>query len=317
MATADQIDTPGLTTAALYAAALESLPDAIVVTTVTGGILYLNSAAIRLIGTRRNSARGRMLSDVITLLDGVTREPVGDALTRFIARSANRRPGEFDLLLRRSGTEIPIEDTCSILRGLDGEAVGLVLVLRDATALCELTRDATHDSLTRLANRHEFERRLERLFDTLHTGEAHALLYMDLDHFKAVNDAHGHAAGDYVLRKVADVFRAVVRERDTLARLGGDEFALLLEHCPIDLASEHARALQRALGEQKFFWAGMSFRLGVSIGAVAIIAGNHTPASVLAAADRACYSAKRGCNSELGRRDALPVTLGPFSDTSA
>ena len=297
--TAEPISTSVFTTAAIYSTVLESLPDPVIVTDFTGKILYLNLAAIRLIGLNRGSLRGRLLSDVLTILDGVTHKRVSDPLTRFIARSARPRPNEFDLLQQWTGTEIPVEDSCSVLRGPDRESEGVVLVLRDATGLRELALNATHDSLTRLANRREFERRLERLLETLRGGEEHALLYMDLDHFKLVNDTHGHAAGDSVLRKVAEIFRASVRERDTLARLGGDEFALLLEHCPIDLANAHARTLAQALAEQKFFWSGTSFRLGVSIGAVAITAGNHTPASVLAAADLACYAAKRHSTERL------------------
>ena len=291
--TADPVSSSDFTTAAIYSTVLESLPDPVIVTDFTGKILYLNFAAVRLIGLNRGSLRGRLLPDVITILDGVTHKRVSDPLTRFIARSTRPRPTEFDLLQRGSGTEVPVEDSCSVLRGADRESEGVVLVLRDATGLRELALNATHDSLTRLANRREFERRLERLLETLRAGDEHALLYMDLDHFKLVNDTHGHAAGDSVLRKVAEIFRDSVRERDTLARLGGDEFALLLEHCPLDLANAHARTLAQALAEQNFSCSGTNFRLGVSIGAIAITAGNHTPASVLAAADLACYAAKR------------------------
>ncbi len=292
-ATTDPIDRTDFTAAALYATVLESLQDSVIVMDFTGRILYLNLDAIRLIGMNRGSVRGRLLSDVITVLDGVTRKPVPDPLTRFIARNSRIRSSEFDLIKQWMGTEIPIEDYCAVLRGPDPESEGIVLVLRDAPGLRELARNAPHAPLTRLAKRGEVERRLQRLLDTLRPGDAHALLYMDLDHFKLVNDTHGHAAGDSVLRRVAEIFRASVRERDTLARLGGDEFALLLEHCPIDLAYDHARALARSISEQEFLWSGTRFRLGVSIGAVAIVTRDHTPESILAAADRACYADKR------------------------
>ncbi len=289
----DPIRRTDFTAVALYATVLESLPDPVIVTDFTGRILYLNLAAIRLIGMNRGSVRGRLLSDVITVLDGVTRKPVSDPLTRFIARNSRLRPSEFDLLKQWTGTEIPVEDSCSVLRGPNSESEGVVLVLRDATGRRELALNATHDSLTRLTNRDEFERQLQLLLDTLRPGDAHALLYMDLDHFKLVNDTHGHAAGDSVLRRVAEIFRASVRDRDTLARLGGDKFALLLEHCPIDLAYVHAHTLAQSLAEQEFLWSDTGFRLGVSIGVVAIVTGDQDPESVLAAADRACYTAKR------------------------
>ena len=292
----------GFPAAALHSTVLESLPVGVIVTDFTGKILYLNATAIRLIGANRASVRGRPLSEVIKVLDGTTHRPVADPLTHFISRGARLGLGDFDLLRQPTGKEIPVEDSCSVLREPGRETDGIVLLLRDATALRELARDATHDSLTRLANRHEFERRLGRLFDTLRPGDAHALLYMDLDHFKEINDSHGHAAGDFVLRQVAEIFGERVRERDTLARLGGDEFALLLEHCPISLANVHARTLMQAIAEKHFFWSGTTFRLGVSIGAVAILSGTQTPSSVLAAADRACYIAKRRGADGIWRR---------------
>ncbi len=210
------------------ASVLESFPDALAVTTTTGDIVYLNAAAKRLLGTSLNEARGRPLAEYLTLLDGATHQPVAAPLTRCLARSEiERRDYGYDLVRRRDGSELPVEDRCTVLRGANGEAAGLLLVLRDATALRELARAASHDSLTHLVNRAEFERRLARLLGCMRPGEAHALLYMDLDHFKAINVSHGHAAGDSVLRQVADRLGSLIRERDTLARLGGDEFVLL------------------------------------------------------------------------------------------
>ena len=276
--------------ATLYGAVLDSLPDAVLVTDQAGKILHLNAAAIRLLGKSRGRLQERMLPEVMTILDADTRRPVMDPLGRFLARSARTRSDEFDLLLR-DGTEIPVDDSCSVLHKARHGTEGFVLVLRDATALRKLTLDASQDPLTRLANRDELERRLKRVLETLRPGDAHALLYMDLDHFKQVNDTHGHAAGDAVLRRVAETFRPLIRERDTLARMGGDEFALLLEHCPITLAGTHARILANALSAQEFFLGGTRFHLSVSIGTVPISPG-QTSASVLAAADDACYAAK-------------------------
>ncbi len=276
-----------------YLAVLDALPVAVIVTDFSGHILYLNPAALRLIGMNRDSVRGHQLSDAITLLDGTSRQAVGDPLTRFISRSERPRSGEFDVLQLARGVEIPVEYSCAILRGLNQNSDGIVLLLRDATTLRELAQEATHDSLTRLTNRHQFELRLGRLLETLRPGDAHALLYMDLDHFKEINDTYGHAAGDFILCQVAELFVSRIRERDTLARLGGDEFVLLLEHCPIALANEHAEAISRAISGKEFSWSGVSIRLAVSVGAVAIVSRTQTTSSVLAAADRACYAVKR------------------------
>lgn len=276
------------------ASVLESLPDALVVTTLTGEVAYLNTAAKRLLGTGLNEARGRPLAACLTLLDGTTRMPLSAPLTRCLARSESERyDEEYDLVRRRDGTEVPVEDRCTVLRGPHGEAAGLVLVLRDATSLRELARAASHDPLTRLINRAEFERRLQRLLARMRPGEAHALLYIDLDHFKAINDSHGHAAGDSVLRQVAECFAALVRERDTLARLGGDEFALLLEHCPFEHALAQAQRMRKAIETRRFAWEDQSFQLGASIGVVEIAPPQRDPSAVLTAADRACYAAKR------------------------
>lgn len=289
--------------ATLPASVLESLADALLVTSLTGEVLYLNTSAKRLLGVNLNTARARTLAEVLTLLDGATRKPLGSPLARILARCESQRRGELDLLVRGDGTEIPVETNCAMVHDRHGETVALALTLRDATYLHELAHDATHDPLTRLLNRQEFERRLTRLLAGVREGEMHALLYMDLDRFKAINDTHGHAAGDFALRQTVAVFLAAVRHRDMLARLGGDEFALLLEHCPLALAESHARALERALDARPFCWQDQTFRLGVSIGAVAITARDRDPAAVLAAADRACYAAKR-------RRTVAPASNG-------
>lgn len=277
----------------LHPAILESLPDAVVVTTFSGEVVCLNAAAKRLLGANLNSARGQPLAKILTILDGATRAVVASPLTRFIAHSETRETGELDLLVRRDGKEIPIEVRCTLLRGTrDGVSRGILLTLRDGTGWSELARRATHDPLTRLVNRHEFEQRLEHLLASRRTGEAHALLFMDLNRFKQINDTYGHLAGDSVLRQVAAIFEQLVRSRDTLARIGGDEFALLLQHCPLDCAEEHARALRERLRAQPLQWQEHSLCLDVAIGVVPIAPGARDPAELLAAADRACYAAK-------------------------
>ena len=155
------------------------------------------------------------------------------------------------------------------------------------------SHQATHDSLTGLVNRRAFEHRLQRALESAHEqGVAHALLYLDLDQFKVINDTCGHIAGDALLRQLSHILQGRVRQQDMLARLGGDEFGVLVENCSLHDAMGVANALCKAIGEFRFAWGDKSFRIGVSIGVVPIDAYTDSLASVLSAADSACYAAK-------------------------
>ena len=177
----------------------------------------------------------------------------------------------------------------------DGEAQRFVGIFQDITERREakaLSYQATHDSLTGLVNRTELERRLARVLTGADTRDPHALLFLDLDQFKLVNDTCGHAAGDALLRQLPAVLERPLRKRDTLARLGGDEFGVLLEYCPEEHALRIAQQLVQAIQEFPFAWEDKRFTVGVSIGLVGIPAGGDTLAEVMSAADRACYAAK-------------------------
>ena len=165
-------------------------------------------------------------------------------------------------------------------------------------ATARLVYQASHDALTGLINRREFEQRLERtLLSAVQQGREHALCYMDLDQFKVINDSCGHAAGDELLRQLALLLKSNLRERDTLARLGGDEFALLLENCSIPDALELADTFRTEVLRFRFKWGDRIFAIGLSAGIVAINRDSGTAASLLSAADAACYVAKdRGRN---------------------
>ncbi len=165
-------------------------------------------------------------------------------------------------------------------------------------ATARLVYQASHDALTGLINRREFEQRLERtLLSAQQQGREHALCYMDLDQFKVINDSCGHAAGDELLRQLALLLKGNLRERDTLARLGGDEFALLLENCSISDALEVADTFRAEVQRFRFKWGDRIFSVGMSVGMVAINSDSGTAASLMSAADAACYVAKdRGRN---------------------
>ena len=170
----------------------------------------------------------------------------------------------------------------------------------------QLAYQATHDALTGLINRREFEHRVERAIAHARAQAAtHALLYMDLDQFKVVNDTCGHAAGDELLQQLAQILLSSVRYRDTLGRLGGDEFGMLLENCPLDKAVEIANNLLSAIDNFRFTWAESSFTLGISIGVVPIDRSTIDIASTMSAADAACYIAK-----ESGRNQVQIAHMG-------
>ena len=171
-------------------------------------------------------------------------------------------------------------------------------MLHDVTELRGLARQmsyqATHDALTGLVNRREFERRLEEAIDSGHRGDGqHVLCYLDLDRFKLVNDTSGHLAGDSMLREVAKLLRDAVRDSDTVGRLGGDEFGMLLIGCPLDKARQIADDLCRAVSDYRFVWKDKIFNIGVSVGLVEISRESGTLEELLAAADSACYVAKK------------------------
>jgi diguanylate cyclase (GGDEF)-like protein len=179
----------------------------------------------------------------------------------------------------------------------DGTAIGSVLAIQDITAARAMQRDleyvATHDTLTGLRSRVAFEMALAGLIARARTErEQHALLYVDLDRFKIVNDIAGHAAGDALLKKVAGILEAIVEPRDLVARLGGDEFAVLLPGCTAEEAEEKAQRILQRIGSERFLWSDKQHEVGASIGVSSIDQDSAGAESVLAHADIACYSAK-------------------------
>ncbi|QSP95488.1 EAL domain-containing protein [Marinobacter salinisoli] len=159
---------------------------------------------------------------------------------------------------------------------------------------------ANHDPLTGLVNRLGFEKRLERAIESARIqGRNHALLMMDLDQFKIVNDTCGHGAGDQLLKQISALFQKYVRATDSLARLGGDEFALLLEKTPVENAATLAQRLRRDVGDYRFTWKGKVFSIGISIGVVTINEKTGTLAELVSLADTACYAAKDGGRNQV------------------
>jgi len=274
---------------------LHSIGDGVVTTDSEGRVDYMNPVAEELTGWRLAEAKGQPLTKVYRVVDDETRQSLAYQVGDVSARAeVDGRP---ILLQHQNGNEFAVRDSCSPIRDSEREVVGMVVVFHDVSHLREMEQQlswqATHDVLTGLFNRREFERRLAKLLESAMGADLHhALLYLDLDNFKTVNDTCGHAAGDEFLRQLTKVMQSRMRVSDTLARLGGDEFGALLESCPLDQALRIANAIRDTVRDFRFVWQAKAFTVGVSIGLVPIDARSGTTARVLAAADASCYEAK-------------------------
>jgi diguanylate cyclase (GGDEF)-like protein/PAS domain S-box-containing protein len=276
---------------------LQSIGDGVITTDAKGIVEYVNPVAEDLTGWKLDDASGHAIDEIFRGFHEETCEPLENPLAVSIRRDRAIKSVRPTLLIRRDGNELYIESTASPIRDGKGVVTGGVLVFHDVSESRELNRrlsyHASHDILTGLVNRREFESRLERALKSAKAREtAYALLYLDLDQFKIVNDSCGHSAGDTLLHQLGNLLKAKIRWRDTLARLGGDEFGVLLESCNLDEALQTAEQLRAAIGDYKFMWDDRAFRLGVSIGVVPITADNDDVAALLSAADSACAAAK-------------------------
>ena len=278
--------------------ALESLPEALITTDAQGRVDYLNPAAARLFGVDAKSAGGIALEQLAPVVEESDRKLLAEPVRQALGAGAPLNIGRRAFLIRSGGHERLVELSAAPIRLETGEGIGAVALLHDVTEVRGLARQmsyqATHDALTGLVNRVEFERRLQESVDTAHRGDgAHVLCYMDLDRFKGINDTSGHQAGDAMLREVAKILRQAVRDSDTVGRVGGDEFGMLLVGCPLEKARQIADDVCRAVNDFRFVWKDRIFNVGVSIGLVEIAREGGTMEEAMAAADSACYVAKR------------------------
>lgn len=276
---------------------LQSIGDAVITTDMEGRVESLNPVAETLAGWSNEEAKGHLLTDVFNIVSELTRLPMENPVEKALRANAVVGLADHTVLIRRDGTEVQIEDSAAPIRGRDGSMLGAVLVFHDVSEKRLLTNQlsyqASHDALTGLINRGEFEHRLDALIrSALEEGEQHALLYLDLDQFKVVNDTCGHGAGDELLRQLSARFRHKLREPHTFARLGGDEFGVLLEDCSLEHAQRVAMLLLDEVQDFRFVWLDKTFAIGASIGLVAITDSSGNAASILSAADTACYAAK-------------------------
>lgn len=281
---------------------LDSLGEGVITTDVTGRIDYVNRAGEQIIGVAAVDALGKTITEIITLVDEGDRRSLGDPVRQCLSTQARVTVGRRGLMISRDGRdERSVELTVTPLKGHNGGLAGAVIVVRDVSELRGIARQmsyqASHDALTGLVNRREFERRLEESLEAAHANTArHVLCYLDLDRFKVVNDTCGHMAGDGMLREVASLIKETVRDSDTVGRLGGDEFGLLLVGCPLDKARQIADDVVRKITDYRFVWKDKIFNIGVSVGLIEISRESGAPEELMSAADSACYVAKKQGN---------------------
>ena len=277
---------------------LESIADGVITTDLDGRIRYLNPVAETKTGWQSEEAQGKLLTEAFWLVEEESRERARLPLDEWLHKGRKATLSNPAVLIhRREDNESVIELSGAPIRDSHDEIIGSVLVFHDVTKMralaTQLAYQATHDSLTGLINRIEFDHRVEQAIHNANQSEkVHALLYIDLDQFKIVNDTCGHHAGDELLRQVTRLLRGGLREADTLARLGGDEFGVLLTGCPLNIAGDIAEKLRKLVEDFRFGWEGKPFRIGASIGVVPITNSVTSLTELLSAADSACYVAK-------------------------
>jgi diguanylate cyclase (GGDEF)-like protein/PAS domain S-box-containing protein len=278
---------------------LDAMGESVITVDAEGRIDYINQSAATLLGQGFDQVVGKSFADVASLVDEADRRSLGDPVRKALATGGRVTVGKRAVLVPANGSmERSVEISVTPLRSETKETLGVVIVMHDTSELRGLTRQmtyqASHDALTGLVNRREFERRLREAMDAAQTGDAaHALCYLDLDRFKVVNDTCGHTAGDNMLREVATIIKDAVRDSDTAGRIGGDEFALLLVGCPLEKARQIADDVVRAVGDYRFVWRDKIFNIGVSIGLVEIGRAGGSIEDLMNSADSACYVAKK------------------------
>jgi diguanylate cyclase (GGDEF)-like protein/PAS domain S-box-containing protein len=276
---------------------LHAIGEGVITTDAQGRVEYLNPVAEKLTGWTTAMARGMSSVAVFRIVDDATRMQARSPVETCLAADQVVGAAGQTVLTSLDCREYFIEHSSAPIRSAEGDTLGVVLVFRDVSEQRRLSREmmyrATHDALTGLVNRDEFEHRLQLALASAHRGEAeYALMYVDLDQFKLVNDAGGHAAGDRLLKQVAGVIGRLIRKSDTFARLGGDEFGLIIEHCSIEEAQGVAQQICREIDAFRFQLGIHRLHIGASIGLVPVDRRWPTTANLLRAADSACYAAK-------------------------
>jgi diguanylate cyclase (GGDEF)-like protein/PAS domain S-box-containing protein len=276
---------------------LHSIAEGVITTDKSGRIRYMNPVAESLSGHSQQEATGHSIGKILDVVDETNGEKIDSSVLQCLRDDTVTRAITGRTLIKPDGDEIPIEESAAPIRDNSGNTIGAVLVFEDVSQTRELTRrlsyQASHDALTGLYNRSEFELRLQSALQKARVqNQQAALCYMDLDQFKLVNDTCGHIAGDQLLHQLAHKLQDELRDSDTIARLGGDEFGVLLQDCSVEDALRLASNLRKTVRDHHFTWDSKVFEVGVSIGVIPISSDTHDVTEALSAADVACYSAK-------------------------
>lgn len=277
---------------------LQSIGDGVITTDANGDIDYINPVAQDLTGWDMRRARGKPVSDIMMLVNEHTRATVESPVIRCLKEGRVITLPKSTVLITKDSEEVPIQDSAAPIRDRIGNVIGSVMVFHDVSKesrmFRQLSYQASHDTLTGLINRREFENRIEGALEYIrgNAEETHALLYIDLDQFKVVNDTFGHVAGDALLRHASEIIQSKIRVSDVLARLGGDEYGILLERCSDERAIEVAEEIRSAIEGYRFEWQDSFTTIRCSIGVVIVTSENAAVADLMSAADVACYSAK-------------------------
>lgn len=292
---------------------LSSIADGVITTDIIGQINFINPAALKLTGYQHDELISQRLDRVITIQSDRLQLPVFECISS--GQQVDSVSG--DVLIDKHGQQLVIHQVATPIHNQVGDIIGAVMTFRDVSKshrlASRLSWQASHDELTQLVNRREFEQQLDKVISIARSeGSEHCLCFMDLDKFKVVNDTSGHVAGDELLRQLSDIFRAKIRGADTLARLGGDEFAVILTKCALGPAVKVAEGMRTAVEDFRFGWADQSsFQIGVSIGLVMIDSNSPDAEEVFKAADSACYAAKEAGRNRVHiyRQDDEEISL--------
>lgn len=276
---------------------LQSIGDAVITANTDGLVTWLNPTAEQMTGWLTPDALGKPVPDIFIIISERSRNIRNCPIQSCLETEKVINPDNQSVLRSRDGKEYGIEESAAPIFSSYGDLLGSVLIFRDVTEQRkhsqEMNYRATHDSLTGLVNRIEFETRLQKALDDAHSnGTQHSLMFIDLDQFKLVNDACGHAEGDLLLQQIAKLLSNNVGSADVIGRLGGDEFAVILQQCNTVQGEAIAQRICQCMEDYRFVHEERRFRIGTSIGLVPFDSRWANIEAATQAADSACYAAK-------------------------
>lgn len=280
---------------------LESIGEGVITTNEKAIITYINPAAIRLTGFKYEESVGRPLNEIFKSYFESEIQQIAYPIESCLQHGHIIRHDALLKLTRKDGEQFIIRDTTTPIRDYNSNIVGAVVIFDDFSTLHamaeKLVYQASHDDLTGLYNRREFENQLDlSLNETKQSQSENTVFFIDLDQFKIVNDSCGHVAGDQLLKQISQLLKSKIREHDIIARLGGDEFGIILRNCPEDNAIKLAGVILGVMQSFIFYWGNQHFNVGACLGLVTLNSKFINTSDILMAADSACYLAK-----EIGR----------------